>query len=301
MASPWQKWFRKRAVNYLRRPRLVLISGLVEQAESWYCNVDFWRRHFEVHTPALVAYEGEELHRRIDAGLPVDVNYFVEQLHLYLRSFVQVPPVHLLANSMGGKIAVEFAVRFPDWIASLVLLSPSGLSSEERLPIVGGVSRNNMQAMVDSVFYDSRHARQDVMEFFHLKYANRRWRTGILRTIRGTIAHSIRELLPQVRQPTLVVIGREDRIVDSNESIEAARSLPHGRVVILEHCGHAPQIEKAAAVNRLVAEFIQSHAQATPAVGTFQTSRGGPNNLLESGRDLSGLKRNQKSRRGARH
>src|SRR3954470_22937259 len=98
--------FAARKPRYARRPPLVLIDGLAEQAESWYCNVEAWRKHFDVHTPNLLAYDGIALHRRIDAGEPIDVDYLVEQLCVYVDSFVQGAPVHLLANSMGGKIAV---------------------------------------------------------------------------------------------------------------------------------------------------------------------------------------------------
>jgi pimeloyl-ACP methyl ester carboxylesterase len=263
MITLWQKYVKKSNAAFIQRPRVVLINGLAAQAESWYRNVDSWRRQFELHIPELVDYESEALHERIDARLPVDVNFFVEGLHLYLRSMDQPRPVHLLANSMGGKVAVEFAVRFPEWVASLVLLSPSGLAHEERLPMVGGVKRSNVQSIVESVFYDPRHARQEVMECYRRNYASRRWRTGAMRIIRGTMEHSVRDLMPLVQHPTLVIVGREDRIVDCNESIEAARNLPDGRIVILKRCGHAPQIEKAAVVNRLVVKFIMNHTRAT--------------------------------------
>src|SRR5215471_2390363 len=85
--------------SYSRRAPLILINGLAEQAESWYCNLDAWRRHFDVHTPNLLAYEGAALHRRIDAGQPIDIDYLVERLHAYLDGFVQAPPYQLVANS----------------------------------------------------------------------------------------------------------------------------------------------------------------------------------------------------------
>src|SRR5437588_1089258 len=113
---------------YARRAPLILINGLAEQAESWYCNLDAWRRHFDVHTPKLLAYEGAALHRRIEAGQPVDIEYLVERLHEYLDGFVQSPPYHLVANSLGGKVAIEYAVRYSDEVARLVLLCLSGLS-----------------------------------------------------------------------------------------------------------------------------------------------------------------------------
>ncbi len=104
---------RGTAVGYRRRPPLVLINGLAEQSESWFCNVDTWRRRFDVHTPNILAYEGAEIHRRIDDKLPIDIDYLVEQLRIYLDSFVQTPPYSLVANSMGGKIAVEFSAAIP--------------------------------------------------------------------------------------------------------------------------------------------------------------------------------------------
>src|SRR5215471_16475957 len=84
---------------YARRAPLVLINGLAEQAESWYCNLVAWRRHFDVFQPNLLAYEGAALHRRIDAGQPIDIDYLVERLHAYLDGFVQAPPYQLVANS----------------------------------------------------------------------------------------------------------------------------------------------------------------------------------------------------------
>ena len=102
--------------SYARRAPLVLINGLAEQAESWYCNTVAWRRHFDVYQPNLLAYEGAALHRRIDAGQPIDIDYLVERLHAYLDGFVQAPPYHLVANSLGGKVAVEYAARHPDQV-----------------------------------------------------------------------------------------------------------------------------------------------------------------------------------------
>ena len=104
---------RGTAVGYRRRPPLVLINGLAEQSESWFANVEAWRQRFDVHTPNILAYEGAAIHRRIDAKLPIDIDYLVEQLRTYLDSFAQNPPYYLVANSMGGKIAVEFCAATP--------------------------------------------------------------------------------------------------------------------------------------------------------------------------------------------
>jgi len=246
-----------RAPRYERRSPLVLINGLAEQAESWYCNLETWRRHFEVHTPHLLAYDGGALQRRIDASLPIDIDYLVEQLRLYIDDFVPTGPVFVVANSMGGKVAVEFAARYPDRVARMVLLCPSGLSQEERLPVVEGVRRNDPRSLIDSVFHDARHADPNLLGYYVQKFASRKWRGGLMRTLRGTMEHRVADRLPQVPQPTLLVVGRQDRIVNPEEAIAAAVRLPQGRLVVLSECGHAPQIEKADVVNPMVVDFLQ--------------------------------------------
>jgi len=261
MVANWRSWWgNAKRPRYSRRPPLVLINGLAEQAESWFCNVQAWRQHFEVYLPNLLAYEGECLQARIDQGLPVDVDFLVQQLRSYLGSFVQSPPYHLVANSLGGKVAVEFAVRYPDQVAKLVLLCPSGLTDHEHLPLVEGVRRSDLGSVIQSVFHDARCADSRLLDYYQGRFASRRWRSGLLRTVRGTMDHRVRHLLTEVRAPSLLVVGRQDRIVDPATIIAAAPLLPHGKLVILENCGHAPQIEKAKRVNRLVVDFLQEDA-----------------------------------------
>src|SRR5204863_4106956 len=48
---------RLRPRQYARRPSLILLNGLAEQAESWYRNRRFWGRYFDVHAPNILVYE----------------------------------------------------------------------------------------------------------------------------------------------------------------------------------------------------------------------------------------------------
>ncbi|HYV36051.1 MAG TPA: alpha/beta hydrolase, partial [Gemmataceae bacterium] len=198
-------------------------------------------------------------------GLPISVDYLVEQLRTYLSDYVQTPPYNLVANSMGGKVAVEFAVRYPREVAKLVLLCPSGLAEEESLPIIAGVRRSDMATVVKSVFHDPRRVPASLAEYYVRQTKNRRWRAGFLRTVRGTMEHRVRDLLPQVTQPTLLVVGGEDHIVNPEQAIEASRKLPNGKLVLLPRCGHAPQIEVAPTINRMVAEFLGESASPLAA------------------------------------
>src|SRR5262245_8044443 len=119
-----------------------------------------------------------------------------------------------------------------------------------------GVRRNDMVALVRSVFHKPRHADRDVIHFYRGAFPNRRWRVGLLRTIRGTMDHVVRPLLTRVIPPTLLVAGANDRIVDPRVAQQAARDLPQGQFLKIPPCGHAPQIEKAWLINRLVVHFL---------------------------------------------
>jgi len=243
---------------YARRQPLVLVNGLAEQSESWFRNHWYWRRYFDVHMPNILVYEGAAIHRRIDDGLPIDVDYLVAQLHLYLENFVQTPPYNLVASSLGGKIVVEYAVRYPNKVNRIVLLCPSGMGDEERLPIVEGVRRNDMQALINSVFSDRRLVDPNIVDYYRRVFTTKRWRSGLLRTIRGTMEHSVRDRLAQLTQPTLLVSGQDDRIVDPAEAELASRQLAQGQYVCIPQCGHAPQMEKPKLINRLVVDFLTS-------------------------------------------
>lgn len=249
--------------RYGRRPILILMNGLAEQGESWYRNLPAWRKRFEVHTPNIMAYSGEMLHRRIDEGEPISIDYLVEQLREYVCRYVQSPPYHFAGSSTGGKIVAEFAIRYPELVNRLVLFGPSGVSDVERLPVVQGVRRHDATAMVKSVFHNPRKADPRLAGYYKTAFADRRWRTGFIKTVRGTLNHSIREILPRLPHPTLMVVGLNDQIVDPVQALEAGRKLPKGQIVEIAKCGHAPHLEYWRKVNKLVIKFLQESPKTT--------------------------------------
>jgi pimeloyl-ACP methyl ester carboxylesterase len=264
MRAPFPNLLRRfQPSRYGRKPSLVLVNGLAEQNESWYRNHRFWRRHFEVFMPNYLVYDGDAIHSRIKQKQPINIEYLVDQLYQYLTKFVQAPPYHIVASSLGGKITVEFAVKYPELVERIVLLCPSGMGDDERLPLVDGVRRNDMRALVESVFYSPRrHADGEMIRFYKRQFPNRRWRVGMLKTVQDTKEHTVRSKIKELRSPTLLVSGKNDRICDPKEAQAAAEELPNGQFLLIPKCGHAPQIEKAWLINRLVVHFL-THPKPT--------------------------------------
>lgn len=255
------KWFHP----YKRANPLILVNGLAEQSESWFANKGHWSRHFDVKIPEILVYDGDSLHKRIDEGGEITVDYLTDRLENYLDEFVQRPPYNLVGSSLGGQILLTYAVRNPRKVSKLVVICPSGFHGDENLPMMEGVKRSQYDTLVNSVFHRDHFASDDFIKAIERKFQDRRWKKGVLRTLRGTVGHSVAPLLSQVPHPTLAIWGEDDHVLsDVAGSIRAAEQIVLARQAVIPKCGHAPQIETARLVNKLVSHFLRDKLRAIP-------------------------------------
>jgi pimeloyl-ACP methyl ester carboxylesterase len=261
-----RKFFDLHLIKTYKRPApLILVNGLAEQSESWFANRASWSRHYDVKVPELLVYDGDALHRHIDGGGDVTINYLTDRLSTYLDEFVQHPPYHLVGSSLGGQIILTYAARHPEKVAKLVLLCPSGIHGDENLPMMEGVRRSQYDTLVKSVFHQGRFATDELVDAIGRKFQDRKWKKGVLRTLRGTVGHSVGDLLDRVPHPALFVWGSEDKVIaDVPGSIRAADRMLKARQVVIPKCGHAPQIEKSRLVNHLVLRFLRDGLKTIP-------------------------------------
>ena len=255
----------RRMGAYRRDEPLILVNGLAEQNESWFANRAAWSRRFDVKLPELLHYGGPALHRHIDAGGEVTVDYLADRLGVYLDEFVQEPPYHLVASSLGGQVALTYAARHPENVNRIVLICPSGIHGAEHLPVMEGVRRADYGSLVGSVFQQRRFATDELVDALARKFADRKWKSGVLRTLRGTMGHSVAPLLSRIPHPCLFIWGADDRVIaDVPGAIRAVMKMPRARQVVLPRCGHAPQIEKSGTVNALVSRFLRDELKTLP-------------------------------------
>lgn len=259
-------FFNIHLVRGYRRPTpLVLVNGLAEQAESWFANRVALSRDFDLKVPEILVYNGDALHRHIEAGGEVTIDYLADRLAVYLDEFVQNPPYHLVGSSLGGQVVLNYAVKHPEKVSRLVVICPSGFHGEENLPMMDGVKRNQFDTLVGSVFHQNRFATEALVENIGRKFQDRRWKRGMLKTLRGTVGHSVGDLLERIPHPTLAIWGAEDKVLmDLPGSIRAADRMLKVRQVVIPKCGHAPQIEKSRLVNQLVHRFLRDKLRNIP-------------------------------------
>lgn len=260
-----RKWLAGPGLGALKRPPLILVNGLAEQGESWFRNRASWARRFDLKVPEILVYNGDPVHRRISEDQPISVDFLTDRLERFLDEFVQRPPYHLVGSSLGGQVLLKYAARRPECVAKLVLLAPSGLHGEEHLPMMEGVRRSQYDTLVRSVFHSPRFASEDLITAIERKFQDRRWKRGVLHVLRGTVGHSVGDLLELVPHPTLLIWGADDHVIaDVPGSIAAANRMPNARQVLIPRCGHAPQIEKARLVNNLVDKFLRDKLRVIP-------------------------------------
>ena len=83
---------------------------------------------------------------------------------------------------------------------------------------------------------------------------------GLIRMVKGTNEHLVRPRMKELRNPTLLIGGKEDKIVDHLEGERAIMEVPNGNgyLLTIPNCGHAPQIEMPRLINRIVVYFLTS-------------------------------------------
>jgi len=267
MSPNVRKWFDlPQLLHTYRRPMpLVLVNGLAEQPESWFANRAYLSRHFDLKVPEILVYDGDTLHEWIESGGEISVAYLANCLARFLDEYVQRPPYHLVGSSLGSQVILTYATEHPENVSKLVLICPSGLHGSEDLPMIEGVRRSNYASLVRSVFHRDHFATQELVLAFRRKFEDRKWKRGVVRTLRGTLGHSVASLLPLVPHPTLVIWGANDKVIaDVPGSVRAAESISAVRQVVIPKCGHAPQIEKARLVNHLVSRYLRDELKTIP-------------------------------------
>ncbi len=207
-------------------------------------------------------------------------------------------PVHLFGNSLGGAVSVTVAALRPDLVRTLTLVSPAmpfidpRWSEQSRLLPLLLVPRAERIASRRFAAVPPEELARQVLEICYadpsrisaaqfaqaVEEAVRRtmlpWRAeAYLRSFRGLVASFLRAYLPgsgslwrlasRVAAPTLVVSGRQDRLVDVRVAVQVARTIPDSRLLILDGVGHVAQMEVPRKVARATIGLLDEVRAAT--------------------------------------
>jgi pimeloyl-ACP methyl ester carboxylesterase len=260
-------------VNYVEMgegPPLLFIHGLSGAWQNWLENIPHFARTHRVVAVDLPGFGSSPMP-------PWEIS--IPAYGHFLRDFCErlgIERCSLVGNSMGGFIASELAITEPHRVDDLVLVSAAGItwarSRREPAEMLARVGRAAGPLLLRVNMAGIRRARLRKAAFqgiFHDPLSLRReaiWENlvpamqspGYFDAMTNLVGYDIRDRLGEIGVPTLIVWGRNDRVVPVPAALSYEKRIgENAELVIFDHCGHVPQIERPVRFNRVVEDFLK--------------------------------------------
>ncbi|MGY0693217.1 2-succinyl-6-hydroxy-2,4-cyclohexadiene-1-carboxylate synthase [Virgibacillus sp. FSP13] len=249
-------------------PPVVMLHGFTGSSQTWRKIVEAWQDTFELITIDLPG------HGKTNTETPRTMEMCSQDIKKFLNH-LRLTSVHLVGYSMGGRTALTFAMMFPSYVQSLTLESSSpGLEDvserEKRVnhdtDLATKIENEGVTAFVD--FWENIPLFQTQQNLPpNLKQEIRAERlaqseTGLSQSLlyMGTGAQpSWWGSLEQLAMPVLLIVGNlDEKFLRLNKKMQ--KSLPNGRLTIVENAGHAIHVEQSDFFGKIVLKFIFQHS-----------------------------------------
>jgi pimeloyl-ACP methyl ester carboxylesterase len=252
-------------------PPVVFIHGLSGSWQNWLEQLPVFARDRRVIAFDLPGFGASQMPREkiTIRGYGRFVDALLDELG--------VSSAAVVGNSMGGFIGIELAIRFPQRIERLVLVSAAGLSIEylrnERALAVLGAIENRLAAYSGwlasrsdalarrpgarrMIFGIVAHRPDRLPGPLVAEQVRGSGKPGFLPALDALTDYPIRDRLGEIACPTLIVWGAEDKLVPARDADEFARLIPNSRKVVWSQTGHVAMLERPEAFNALVQAFL---------------------------------------------
>src|SRR4051812_14389610 len=257
-------------------PPIVFVHGLAGSWQNWLENMP----HFAPAGHRVVAFDLPGFGASDLPGGKISIPGYGRIVDTLLDQLGLGPSV-LVGNSMGGFIAAEVAIQFPARVERLVLVSAAGLTieyqrnehvlrvlrrTERRLTAWGGWLASRSDTLVRR-----RRTRRALLAIvaahpdrlpgpLSAELLRGSGKPGFVDALDALTDYPIRERLPEIACPTLIVWGENDRLVPVRDAFEFERLIPTARKVIYRDTGHVSMLERPAAFNALLEGFLHEGA-----------------------------------------
>jgi len=208
---------------------------------------------------------------------PITISQYARILDGLLET-LGVSAATLVGNSMGGFVSAELAIAFPQRVERLVLVSAAGISTYrhrdvERIePYLRRVAPMVAVYTAWTAARSDRVARRAGLRNLTLGLVTRHpsrlpaplaaeqlrgaGKPGFMQALRANIDYPVRERLPEIACPTLIVWGDEDKVIPVRDASVFEELIPDSRKVVFEDTGHMAMLERPASFNELLNEFM---------------------------------------------
>jgi pimeloyl-ACP methyl ester carboxylesterase len=242
---------------------VLLVGGLGADGHLWYKQVPALAKRFHVITP-----DNRDAGRTDAPDEPYSMRTMADDLAALLDG-LNVPAVHLIGASMGGGIAQEFALAYPDRVRKMVLCctsfgGPHSVPTPQETVAVlqsrTGDAAHDLRAFLQLQFgtdYPETHAR-DIDAYVTWRVAHPQPLPAYQRQLAAVVGHDTEARLGQLHMPVLILHGGRDHVVPAGNADLMAARIAGAKVHIFSNAGHLFLWECADEANRIVMEFIRS-------------------------------------------
>ncbi len=198
---------------------------------------------------------------------PEDVEYINDFFIATMRAFVQelgLGPVTLLGNSLGGAIALGYALAYPDEVSRLILMAPGGVEEREAyfqmegikkmMPLfaAGPLTLETMRELLSFQLYDASQVTDEVVAE----------RVAVCQTQPRCVLSTMRvpnytDRLPEIACPTLGFWGMNDQFNPLSGAQKIAAGIADAKMVLVNRCGHWVMVEHREFFNRACIDFLK--------------------------------------------
>lgn len=241
---------------------IVLLHGLGANGESWQLQTPFFAQAgYRIIAPDLRSFGKSPYpgHTSI-AEMAQDVCELLEHL--------KIARAHILGISLGGTVALQFALDYPDRVQKLVLvntfahLRPKNpgvwLYMLWRLILVHTIGLETQGKVVAKRVFplpEQEIARQELLD--QIRQADPR---GYRATMRALGLFNVQPRLKELHCPTLILTSENDTTVPVDAQRALARDIPGARQILFPQGGHALSVDQADAFNAAVLSFLEKTA-----------------------------------------
>jgi pimeloyl-ACP methyl ester carboxylesterase len=258
-------------VNYVEMgegPPIVLIHGLSGCWQNWLENIPALARNHRVVALDLPGFGASPMP-------PWDIS--IPAYGKFLRDFCErlgIERCAMVGNSMGGFIATEVSITEARRVSKLCLVSAAGITwARARREPIEMVARVGRAAGPLAVKYQTSALTRPGLRkrafggVFHDPNALRKellWENvapalsspGYYDAFTTLVGYDIRDRLRDIDDPTLIVWGRNDRVVPVPAAFAYKRRIEHAELHVFDRTGHVPMIERPVRFNRLLERFL---------------------------------------------
>jgi pimeloyl-ACP methyl ester carboxylesterase len=245
---------------------VVLVHGYGSSMKSYLPVVPDLRRHHRVIAVDLPGF-GFSDRRPGDYSAEALADVLVQILEQK-----QLGRVHLVGHSWGASIALAFALRHPERLARLVVIS-GWLYEEQILPFMRWARLPGLGESLFAVHYTQQMGEKIYFNFYDPKWVTNEMVDEVVEITRrpGTVAAALaaargmhfvarEQRHKEIDHEALLVWGAEDRVAHPVFGERLARELPHARLVLIPACGHIPMIECQGPTAAALTDFLDRAA-----------------------------------------